>query len=213
MSSLEKCVERLQEYNARGELAKYEFNGHWLYSDTVTMDSAYLEVTGMNKADFDKAQEELIETIRKERRLAEKTAQNNIPNWIERGHKLFSENKWSEWDKIVPIRANDLYYGMELDNVLQVQEILTSGFDIKNFAKARECMEEQGHSGTSWFLVCALIEKFCTNGDVFVMWMDKVEKLEKEESPNDNLDCSIDESNLCQSKAKEIIKNVKNNIR
>ena len=179
LTPLEKCVECLQEYNARGELAKYEFNGHWLYSDTVTMDSAYLEITGKNKADFDKAQEEFRETIRKEKEFAEirkekefaeirkekefaeKTAQNNIPNWIERGHKLFSEDKWPEWNKIVPIRANDLYHGMELDNVLQVQEILMSGFDTENFVKARECMEKQGHSGLSWSLVCALIKKFC----------------------------------------------------
>lgn len=54
LSPLERCVERLLQFKEKGELVKYQFNGYWLYSDTVTMDSAFLEVTGKNKADFDK---------------------------------------------------------------------------------------------------------------------------------------------------------------
>ena len=173
LSPLERCVERLLEYKEKGELVKYEFNGHWLYSDTVTMDSAFLEVTGKNKADFDKEQEELREKLRIESELAEKAAQENIPNWIERGHKLLSEDKWEEWDKIVPIRASDLYHGMELDNTLQIQEILKADYSEEFFEKAKKCMEDQGHSGMSWSLVCAMIKEFCVHGEEFVMWLNK----------------------------------------
>ena len=49
LSPLERCVERLLQFKERGELVKYQFNGHWLYSDTVTIDSAFLEITGKNK--------------------------------------------------------------------------------------------------------------------------------------------------------------------
>ena len=173
LSPLERCVERLLQFKERGELVKYNFNGHWLYSDTVTMDSAFLEVTGKNKADFDKAQEEYFEKLRIERELAEKAAKENIPNWIEKGHKAFTEDKWEEWDKIVPIRAEDLYHGMELDNTLQVQDILSNEYSEESFEKAKECMEEQGHSGMSWSLVCAMIKEFCTHGEEFVMWLNK----------------------------------------
>lgn len=176
LSSLERCVERLLQFKERGELVKYQFNGHWLYSDTVTMDSAYLEITGKNKNDFDKAQKEWREKLRIESELAEKAARENIPNWIEKGHKAFAEDKWEEWDKIVPIRAEDLYHGMELDNTLQIQEILSSEYSEESFEKAKKCMEEQGHSGMSWSLVRAMIREFCTNGKEFVMWLNKKEK-------------------------------------
>lgn len=171
LSPLERCVERLLEYKEKGELVKYNFNEHWLYSDMITMDSAFLEVTGKNKADFYKAQEEYFEKLRIESELAEKAAQENIPNWIERGHELLSEDKWEEWDKIVPIRASDLYHGMELDNTLQIQEILKNDYSEKSFEEAKVCMEDQGHSGMSWSLVCAMIKEFCIHGEEFVMWL------------------------------------------
>ena len=100
LSPLERCVERLLQFKERGELVKYQFNGHWLYSDTITMDSAFLEITGKNKNDFDKAQEEWREKLRIESELAEKAARENIPNWIEKGHKAFAEDKWEEWEKL-----------------------------------------------------------------------------------------------------------------
>ena len=173
LSPLERCVERLLQFKERGELVKYQFNGHWLYSDIITMDSAYLEITGKNKKDYDKAQEEWKEKLRIESELAEKAARENIPNWIEKGHKAFAEDKWKEWDKIVPIRAEDLYHGMELDNTLQIQEILLNEYSEETFEKAKTCMEDQGHSGMSWYLVCAMIKEFCIHGEEFVMWLNK----------------------------------------
>ena len=171
--NIERAVIELLEYKEKGESVCGEFNGHMLYSDTVTMDGAYLEITGKNKNDFDKAQEEWREKLRIESELAEKTARENIPNWIEKGHKAFAEDKWEEWDKIVPIRAEDLYHGMELDNTLQIQEILSSEYSEESFEKAKKCMEEQGHSGMSWSLVCAMIKEFCNHGEEFVMWLNK----------------------------------------
>lgn len=173
IGTLENCVYRLLEFKEKGKLAKYNFNGHWLYSDTVTMDSAYLEVTGENKADYEKTKEKFFKKMKAEREKIKSSAQDNIPNWIERGHNLISEDKWEEWDKVVPVRASDLYHGMELDNTLQIQEILMSDYSEETFEKAKKCMEEQGHSGMSWSLVCAMIREFCEHGKEFVMWLDK----------------------------------------
>ena len=43
----------------------------------------------------------------------------------------------------------------------------------KTFEKAKVCMEDQGHSGMSWSLVCAMIKEFCEHGEKFVMWLNK----------------------------------------
>lgn len=51
---LSNAVMELLEYKERGELVCGDFNGHMLYSDTVTMDSAYLEIVGVTKAEYDR---------------------------------------------------------------------------------------------------------------------------------------------------------------
>jgi hypothetical protein len=173
--NLEGCVKDLLRHKAKGELVKGNFNGHWLYSDTVTMDSAYLEVTGKTFDDYKKYEEERQSLIKK---MEEKkqTAKENIPNWIDRGHKLFPQEKWKEWDEVVPIRAGDLYNGIELDNTLEIQEILIpvdSNNKEKIFETTRKRMKAQGHSGMSWSLVCSMIKIFCTNGEEFVEWLNR----------------------------------------
>lgn len=51
-SSIEQAVNELLNYKKKGKLACGKFNGVTLYSDTVTTDSAYLEITGKSKAEF-----------------------------------------------------------------------------------------------------------------------------------------------------------------
>ena len=46
---LHEVVTILQNYHAERKKRCVYFNGVWLYSDTVTMDSAYLAVTGMTR--------------------------------------------------------------------------------------------------------------------------------------------------------------------
>ena len=53
-TNLESAVYQLLAYKARGESVYGEFNGHRLYSDTVTMDSAYIEVVGCTKEEHDR---------------------------------------------------------------------------------------------------------------------------------------------------------------
>lgn len=52
-SKVETAVESLLQCRADGKLAYCVFNGIKLYSDTVTMDAAYKEITGLTKAEFD----------------------------------------------------------------------------------------------------------------------------------------------------------------
>lgn len=50
---LEAAVNQLLRFKEDGLKVSGTFNGVILYSDTVTMDSAYLKVVGMTKAEFD----------------------------------------------------------------------------------------------------------------------------------------------------------------
>lgn len=113
-NTIEDAVNELLDYREKGELACCDFNGHTLYSDTVTMDDAYKEIIGKTKYEFDKAQQEMRDNFKRQ----DKEHKEQIPLltkvWMEKGREILTEDKWELWDKIVPIRLNDLYQGMEL---------------------------------------------------------------------------------------------------
>ncbi len=50
--SIDNMVALLNEYNARGDKVCVKFNDHTFYSDTVTLDAAYIELTGMTKDEY-----------------------------------------------------------------------------------------------------------------------------------------------------------------
>lgn len=158
------AVNKLLEYKDKGEYACGEFNGHMLYSDNVTVDSAYLEITGKTKADFDKEREEWRQDY--ERREQEHKAK--IPElsveWIDKGHKILDEKYWKEWDECVPIRLGDLYHGMELGNCLDIVEALNNNCDLD---EAKKIIDGQDHSGMSYGLVRVMIKSFCDRGEEF----------------------------------------------
>ena len=58
--NIDDMVSELLAYHARGEKVSAVFNEKTFYSDTVTLDGAYLELTGKTKSEFDefKRQEE-----------------------------------------------------------------------------------------------------------------------------------------------------------
>lgn len=64
---LDEAVEKLLEYNRLGMKVYCDFNGHILYSDKVTMDSAYLEVCGKTKKECDEETRKIIESANKEK--------------------------------------------------------------------------------------------------------------------------------------------------
>lgn len=138
---------------------KAKFNGSYIYSDE-NIDEVYKTVTGKSKAEFD----DYLNKQEKEYKQKQENAKSRVSEWIEKGHKAFAKDKWADWDKCVPIRAGDLYCGMELDNVLEINNILKTN-DKNRFQNAKDYMDSQGHSGSSWSLVCALIKAFCEEKD------------------------------------------------
>ena len=63
--TLESAVYTLLAATARGQHVWCYFNGHKLYSDNVTMDRVYLEVTGRTKKEFDQQLLESREQFKK----------------------------------------------------------------------------------------------------------------------------------------------------
>jgi len=105
--------------------------------------------------------------IKKKREFKE-----NIPflskEWMQKGREILTEDKWEYWDKIVPIRLDDLYHGMELGCCLDIIKILNNN---GTFDEAKEMIESQDHSGMSFSLVCTMVKEFCDRGQEFLEYV------------------------------------------
>lgn len=166
--SIEGAVNELLEYRNKDILACIDFNGHLLYSDTVTIDGAYKEITGKTRKEHKKEYQEWKENYeRKEQDYKEKIPELT-EQWKQRGREVLTEDKWDYWDEIVPIRLGDLYHGMELECCLDIVKILNNGGTLEQ-AKAE--INKQDHSGMSYGLVKLMVGEFCDRGKEFVEYV------------------------------------------
>lgn len=168
--TIDDAVSELLKYRDKGLLVCTSFNTHTLYSDTVTLDSAYLEVTGETKIEFDKLQREWKEKYEKQEREFKDRIPSLTEEWKKRGRKVLDEDMWEDWDKLVPIRLNDLYHGMELGACLDIIKVLNSGGTLE---EAKEVIYSQDHSGMSYVLVCSMVKEFCKRGQAFVSFIQR----------------------------------------
>ena len=166
-ANIEECVNDLLFLKKHNIKAFGIFNGHKLFSDTVTLESAYKEITGYTKEEYDKRIEEETNEYKKIQEDYEKQIPTETQYWIEEGHKILDKSKWDYWDKIVPIRLNDLYHGMELGCCLEIIKILQNG----TLEEAKREIDSQGHSGMSFGLVCAMVKEFSPRGQEFMEYV------------------------------------------
>ena len=151
--SLEQCVNKL----VTSSKCYLNFNGHILYSDTTTMDSAYLAITGLNKRDHDAMMDSQHQAY-KEARLNHKARIPALTDmYVEKGKKLIDPFLWDEWEQIVPIRLSDIYEGMELDATLTLIEMLNNN---DSFSMVKQALDKQNHSGMSHSLVVSMVSRF-----------------------------------------------------
>jgi hypothetical protein len=167
-SSIESAVNQLLEHKEKGVLACGDFNGVTLYSDSVTMDSAYTAITGKTKSEFDRLQQERMDSYERQKREHEEKLPELTKEWRSKGREVLSEDKWGFWDKIVPIRLGDLYQGMELGCCLDIVKILNNNGTLD---EAKKKINEQGHSGMSFGLVCSMVDDFSERGKEFVAYV------------------------------------------
>lgn len=167
-NTIEDAVKELLNHKEKGMLTCIDFNGTALYSDTVTMDEAYKEVTGKTKTEFDKAQQEWREDYKKQENAHKDHIPEEVKVWMSKGREILSEDKWEFWDKIVPVRLNDLYRGMELGCCLDIVKLLNNSGTLD---EAKVKIESQDHSGMSFGLVCSMVKEFSERGNEFVEYI------------------------------------------
>ena len=174
--NLEDVVRELLKYKEIGIDVYCDFNKHKLYSRNVTLDSAYLEVTGYTYQEFLRRKRESIEKWRKEQEEEKERNKAKKPEWIKRGRKLIDEALWSEWERCIDIRINDLYNGMEVECALQIMEAYENNTPIEEISKQ---IESQGHSGASYGMLKSIIINFYRRGNELFQKLS-----EFEETPN-----------------------------
>lgn len=165
-ATISEVVLKLIEHSVKnkGELVSCEFNGHVLYSDTASLDSAYQLITDKSYSQFNADQEAWHKDYEKKEEEHKDAIPEMTDVWIKKGHEILTEDKWDYWDKIVPIRLGDLYHGMELGCCLSLVEMLNKECSLD---EAKKVIEDQNHSGMSYGLVRAMVREFCDRGNEF----------------------------------------------
>lgn len=163
-TTVEQAVNLLIEYRDAGELVMCDFNGFKLYSDTVTMDNAYLTIVGKTKDEFDIQQGNFAKRMEEEDRKHKEEAPKLIEKYTQIGKELLDESKHKLWSDIVPVRVNDIYKGWDLKQFLDLVPLIND----KKYNEAKYLLENQDHSGMSYSLVCSMIHDLTLNGAEFV---------------------------------------------
>lgn len=154
----------LKELKSHKDLVCGTFNGETLYSDVDDLDSAYVKITGKTKAECDEAERKRSEEYQESKRKHEEAIPELTKEWIGKGKEILDEKYLELWNKCVPIRLSDLYQGMELGNCLEIVKQLNKGEKLE---KVKPLIENQGHSGMSFGLVCSMVNSFCDRGQEF----------------------------------------------
>lgn len=163
-STIDEVVKELENYNSQGKKVYVSFNGTPLYSDSVTLDSAYMAIMEKTKDDFTKEMEQIQQNLLKQEMEFKQRIPELTEEWKAKGREVLTEDKLELWDKVVPIRLNDLYQGFELGACLDVVKVLNNE---GSFEEATAILDSQGHSGMSYGLVVSMIREFATCGKEF----------------------------------------------
>lgn len=168
LGDIESALNELKTYKEKGELVYGIFNGEKLYSDVDDLNSAYKKITGKTKVEFDKAEKERREEFEVENREHEEKIPKLTKEWIDKGEAILDEKYHKLWSECVPIRLNDLYRGMELGASLDIIKELNNNCKLD---EAKRIIDNQGHSGMSFGLVCSMVQSFCDRGEEFVKYV------------------------------------------
>jgi hypothetical protein len=125
-TTIDSAVQQLLTAKENGILAKVDFNGTELFSDTVTLNNAYLAITGKTKKQSDQEQADWKANYDKEKQDHKNKLPELVVEWNKKGEKVLDPEYLDEWYECVPIRLGDLYRGMELGACLELVKHLTT---------------------------------------------------------------------------------------
>ena len=162
--SLSDAVEKLLKAKEEGRHVYCTFNGYTLDSDTVTLDSAYIEILGCTKKEHEERMAREIEESKKRREIAEQKAIKKIPKQINRGKKLMYSFRHDEWKELVEADATGMYTGLLTEDMLTIMEAIEDEKPVEDIVKI---FDEQGHSGWSASIARNAVMRFSKNGYPF----------------------------------------------
>lgn len=166
-ADLEEAISYLKEQKA---LTVMNFNDHPIYSDNLDENEVFKRVTGKTKEEF--LRSKWLEKAKQHKEEFEKNKPKLKDEYISKARGIIDEDKLEEWDKIVPIRLDDLYEGMELQATLDVIQVLKD----KGKEEAKKTLYSQGHSGMSYWLMKAMLKTFAPNGEELVSYLEDNDK-------------------------------------
>lgn len=155
-NNIDDVYQVLQEYKKQGQKYQVQFNDRVLNCD-MTLDECYILVTGMSYKAFHDKLQEMCEESQKELEEHKVKIPELTERWIKWGEENLSADVQEEWKECVPIRLDDLYQGWELDCFKEFFEAYKTG---KSKEELKEILQDQGHSGMSYGLMCLMIYSF-----------------------------------------------------
>lgn len=149
------------------------FNGKKLFS-TYTLDECYKTLTSLTKSEFEeKCRKEHEEYLRKEEEF-KLSIPVKIKEYKQKAIGIIPDDKIEYWNKIVPIRLNDLYHGRELDCWLElIAELNKDTPKEQRLENCKKMFSEQGHSGMRANLVFSGLEDLHELGKELVKYIQK----------------------------------------
>lgn len=162
--SIGRAVEELLKHKEQGDLVYGVFNGHYLYSDSVTTDTAYMLILGESQEQHQKELQKSADKAEIRRQEHVKAIPEKARHWISEGEKVLESDKLEYWTRIVPIRLGDLYQGMELKQTLDLIKLLHED----RYEEADSLIYTQGHSGMSYALIKQMLIELDSKGQYFV---------------------------------------------
>ncbi len=162
--SIEIAVKKLLKAKAEGKHVFANFNGVKLYSDNVTLDSAYMEICGCTKKEYDEEMKKDIEKIKKRLEEDRRYAIENIPNQVEKGKEYIYPFRHEDWAKTVEADANGDYYGLITKYAIEIMSAIEEEKPIEELV---EIFKNQNHSNWSASLTRSVVMKYSRNGYPF----------------------------------------------
>lgn len=164
-SSIEVVVtELIKETIRKKQLFYTQFNETIIYSDEVSLDSAYKEITGKGYNEFQLARKREHEEILRLNAEYEQKIPELTKFYIEKGHQIISPSYWNKYDEIVDASLHGMYKGFDLDCALELIQMLNNNDKIFEVEKK---MNLQSHSGWSASVVRMMVKDLCDRGIIF----------------------------------------------
>lgn len=155
-NTIDQVYEQLQVERRIGNKYQITFNGQTINCD-MTIDQCYQLIVGKTKAEYEDELKKRAEQYKKEKEEHKAKIPELTEKWLKWGSENLPQDKQELWEQCVPIRLDDLYQGFELTCFKEIFESYKNG-DSKE--KIKKIMEDQGHSGMSWGLMCSIIHTF-----------------------------------------------------